>query len=152
MPSYAHLFAAGDRRGEDLVAYLASLGEETTVERARAVAAWQTTDVAPLGPPEARRLFGLRCAPCHGSAGGGDGPLASRLAAPPPDWRGAAWRHVPPGPATEAALARIIKFGLPGLTMAGHEVLGDDQLRGLARHAETLRQAPDLASLPAAPR
>ena len=152
MPSYAHLFAAGDRRGEDLVAYLASLGEETTVERARAVAAWQTTDVAPLGPPEARRLFGLRCAPCHGPAGGGDGPLASRLAAPPPDWRGAAWRHVPPGPGAEAALARIIKFGLPGLTMAGHEVLGDDQLRGLARHAETLRQAPDLASLPSAPR
>ena len=33
-----------------------------------------------------------------------------------------------------------------------HEILGDAQLRGLARHAETLRQAPDLASLPAAPR
>lgn len=152
MPSYAHLFAAEDRRGEDLVAYLASLGEGTIVERERTAAAWRLTDAAPAGPDEARRLFGLRCAPCHGPAGGGDGPLAARLAAPPPDWRGAAWRHVPPGPGAEAALARIIKFGLPGLAMAGHEVLGDSQLRGLARHAESLRQAPDLASLPASPR
>jgi len=152
MPSYAHLFAAGDPRGDDLVAYLASLGEDTTLERARSAAVWQPADVAPLAPAEARRLFALRCAPCHGPAGAGDGPLASRLAAPPPDWRGAAWRHVPPGPAAEARLARIIRFGLPGLAMAGHEVLGDAQLRGLARHAETLRTAPDLASLPAAPR
>lgn len=152
MPSYAHLFAAGDQRGEDLVAYLASLGAETTLERARVAAAWQPADVAPIGPDESRRLFVLRCAPCHGPAGSGDGPLAARLMAPPPAWRGAAWRHVPPGPNAEAVLARIIKFGLPGLTMAGHEVLTDPQLRGLARHAETLRQAPDLASLPSAPR
>jgi cytochrome c oxidase cbb3-type subunit 2 len=152
MPSYAHLFAAGDQRGEDLVAYLASLGAETTLERARVAAAWQPADVAPIGPDESRWLFGLRCAPCHGPAGSGDGPLAARLMAPPPAWRGAAWRHVPPGPGAETVLARIIKFGLPGLPMAGHEVLTDPQLRGLARHAETLRQAPDLASLPSAPR
>jgi|LauGreDrversion4_2_1035121.scaffolds.fasta_scaffold12702_2 cytochrome c oxidase cbb3-type subunit 2 len=152
MPSYAHLFAAGDQRGEDLVAYLASLGADTTLERARVAAAWQPADVAPIGPDESRRLFVLRCAPCHGPVGGGDGPLAARLMAPPAAWRGTDWRHVPPGPEAEVALARIIKFGLPGLPMAGHEVLGDAALRGLARHAETLRQAPDLASLPAAPR
>lgn len=152
MPSYAHLFAAGDQRGEDLVAYLTSLGEDTTGERARMAAAWQPADVAPVAPAEARRLFTLRCAPCHGNDGRGDGPLAVRLTVPPPAWRGTAWRHVPPGPEAEAALARIIKFGLPGLPMAGHEALGDAALRGLARHAETLRQAPDLASLPGAPR
>lgn len=152
MPSYAHLFTAGEPRGDDLVAYLASLGAETTGERARMAAAWRPADIAPVAPDEARRLFVLRCAPCHGPAGGGDGPLAARLMVPPPAWRGAAWRHVPPGLDAEAVLARIIKFGLPGLAMAGHEVLGDAQLRGLARHAETLRLAPDLASLPAAPR
>jgi len=152
MPSYAPLFAAGERRGEDLVAYLASLGEDTVEARARSAAEWRPAEVGPIGATESQRLFVLRCAPCHGPAGGGDGPLAARLAAPPPAWRGAAWRHVPAGAGAEAALARIIKFGLPGLAMAGHEVLVDAQLLGLARHAESLRQAPDLASLPAAPR
>ena len=134
------------------MAYLTALGEDTVGEGDGSGAEWRPAGVGRSGATEWRRLFVLRCAPCHGPAGGGDGPLAARLAAPPPAWRGAAWRHVPAGAGAEAALARIIKFGLPGLAMAGHEVLVDAQLLGLARHAESLRQAPDLASLPAAPR
>ncbi len=51
------------------------------------------------------------------------------------------WRRVLPGEKVETVLSRIIKFGLPGLPMAGHEYLPDAEIVGLARHVETLNKA-----------
>jgi cytochrome c oxidase cbb3-type subunit 2 len=78
MPSYAHLFGGDGRRGEDLVAYLQSLGRETRAARRRLI---ESAEV-PTGEgsvARGRTLFGRVCAPCHGPEGRGDGPLAGAI-------------------------------------------------------------------------
>ena len=132
MPRYAHLFAAGDPRGEALVAYLASLGADTTESRARQIAAWPQ----PALTGDARRgatLFASLCASCHGADGRGRGPLAEKLAAPPADLatgpRSRTTRATPED--TAAELTRVIRFGVPGTAMAGHETLPAADLAAL---------------------
>lgn len=152
MPAYAHLFGAGETRGEALVAYLASLGADTHTARQAQIAAWQPDTSVVTPPAAAARLFRQLCAPCHGDDGRGDGPLAARLSYRPPDWSTMPFRHAPAGPGQEAALSRIVKFGLPGLPMAGHEYLPDRDAVGLARYVRTLHNArcdgPAVASEP----
>jgi cytochrome c553 len=138
MPSYAHLFAQGDNRGEALLAYLASLGADTMAERQKQIASWTPADRAALAATESAKLFQRLCAPCHGETGNGRGPLVAKLSVRPPNWATDAWRHVPPGADAETRLAQIIKFGLPGLPMAGHEYLSDPEVVGLARHVRAL--------------
>lgn len=133
MPSYAHLFAGGDPRGEALVAYLATLGADTIPARLAQAQAWQPAAGPAAEAPRARALFKRLCANCHGPAGRGDGPLAERLSVRPPDWSREAWRRVPAGADVERDLARVIKFGVPGTPMAGHEYLNDADVVGLAR-------------------
>lgn len=136
MPSYAHLFREGDGRGEALVAYLASLGAGTQEARAALVAAWSpptaTADVV-----AGARLFARICANCHGLEGRGDGVTAARLSVRPPDWSRDGWRRADASRLDES-LARIIKFGLPGSPMAGHEYLRDDEVVSLARYVRSL--------------
>jgi cytochrome c oxidase cbb3-type subunit 2 len=138
MPSYAHLFAHGDSRGDDLVAYLATLGEANLAQRWAEIAAWRPRPTRGISPRQARRLFLRLCLPCHGETGRGDGPLAAGLSLRPADWLYAPWRHVPSDRSAELVVSRIIKFGLPGLPMAGHEYLPDDEIVGLARYVRSL--------------
>ncbi len=138
MPSYGHLFAAGDRRGEALVAYLASLGDGTAGEHWGAAFAWQPAATTDMSPAEAARLFAQNCVQCHGAEGRGDGPLVARFVVPPPDWTRDPWRRVPEG--DETGLARVIKFGSPGTAMAGHEAFTDAEILGLARHVKLLHK------------
>lgn len=134
MPSYAHLFRGVDSDGEALVAYLASLGQDTMPERLAQVQAWRPTPGLVTDAGRAQRLFAQLCANCHGSDGRGDGGLAKRLGVKPPNWRADGWRWVKPGADVELELGRIVKFGLPGSPMAGHEYLPDSEIVGLARH------------------
>jgi cytochrome c oxidase cbb3-type subunit 2 len=141
MPSYARLFADGNPRGEALVAYLASLGEAHAADRLREVAAWvppRLDGVASRG----KARFDKLCAGCHGRTGAGDGPLVARLSLKPPAWPVEGWRHVRVDDET-AGLVRIIRFGLPGGAMAGHEYLPDAEVADLAAHVSTLvRRSP----------
>ena len=150
MPSYAHLFADGDRRGDALVAYLASLGRDSLASRVAHAAAWVPQASAHASAGEERDLtrgrsrFAQLCAPCHGDAGRGDGALAARLAQRPPDLVHRPWRHLPDGlnaPERELHLARLIKFGLPGTAMAGREYLPDEDVVSLARFVAALQAA-----------
>jgi len=134
MPGYARLFQPGRTEGEDLLIYLASLGEGTLEERAAIVAGWRPESVAATDPVAAREVFGRNCASCHGAEGRGDGPLADRWRQPPPDLSTRAWR-------SETELARIIKFGRPGTAMAGHEALPDSTVVSLARFVLSLQNA-----------
>lgn len=139
MPSYRLLFAAGNPRGEDLLAFLASLGASTVGKHWEIALAWRPPPaVVAIDREEAARLFGLSCTPCHGRDGRGDGALASRLPLPPPNWSRDPWRHLPDG--DETGLARVIKFGTPGTTMAGHEAFTDAEILGLARYVKGLHQ------------
>lgn len=135
MPSYAHLFDGSDESdGEALIAYLASLGADTLPERLTQAQAWRPAGGEPIDTGAARRLFAQLCSACHGPEGRGDGVLAARLSLRPPDWPGGGARRALGGPAKEreAELARLIKFGVPGTPMAGHEYLSDAEIVGLA--------------------
>lgn len=134
MPSYAHLFREGDGRGEALVAYLASLGAGTEEARAAQVAAWRPAAGAEGDATQGARLFAMLCTGCHGAEGRGDGVLAKGLSVRPPDWRAGERRRA----TDEETAARIIKFGLPGSPMAGHEYLKDDEVVSLARFVRSL--------------
>ena len=140
MPTYAHLFAAGDPRGPDLVAYLGSLGRERMEERNDFIARWRpatTTDNLTAAGP----LFATLCIACHGPAGHGDGTMSAALVPAPPDWtRGPRYRPAT-GEDELLFLARLIKFGLPNSPMAGHEYLPDSEVLGLARYVQSLQAA-----------
>ncbi|HEY0968046.1 MAG TPA: cbb3-type cytochrome c oxidase subunit II [Opitutaceae bacterium] len=141
MPSYAHLFAAteggGETRGDALVAYLASLGAETMVTRYTQAQAWSPAGPA-IAPDQAAGRFEQRCVSCHGVDGQGDGPVARQLAVAPPDFSRDPWRYVPPGADPALTVARIIRFGIPGSVMAGHDELSDAEVAGLARYVLAL--------------
>lgn len=140
MPSYAHLFDEGDDRGPALLAYLASLGEDSIGWRQDQVAAWNPTTRDGIDPERAAALFSRLCAQCHGREGRGDGELAGRLSIRPPDWAAQPWRRLPPVDDPERILSQIIKFGLPGSPMAGHEYLPDKEIVGLARYVRSLHK------------
>ena len=144
MPSYAHLFRPGDPRGEALVAYLSTLGAGTLLEHQEQSLGWtpaESVRTEPYAEPAARRRFTQLCVSCHGPAGHGDGPVAGQLSRRPPDFSREPWRHVRPAElATPEALARIIKFGVPGTAMAGHEYLDDATVVLLARYAASLHR------------
>jgi cytochrome c oxidase cbb3-type subunit 2 len=146
MPSYAHLFASGDERGTALVAYLASLGRDSIEQRRQQIAAWKPVVRDVISSESAARLFRRLCVQCHGEAGRGNGKLVHHLSIPPPDWNLMPWRHVLPTDDVETVLSRIIKFGLPGLPMAGHEYLPDSEIVGLARYVQTLHKTSGSAS------
>ncbi|HUG10687.1 MAG TPA: cbb3-type cytochrome c oxidase subunit II [Opitutaceae bacterium] len=158
MPSYAHLFAAGDARCDALLEYLASLGTGQREAREAQIANWR-----PCAPPSdaahGRKLFMQHCAQCHGKDGRGSGPLAMRLTSPPRDLTAGAWRFISretnillakPPPKTchligdiapaapDVTLARVIKFGVPGTSMPGHETLPDADIGALTGHVRSL--------------
>lgn len=141
MPTYAYLFRGPDSRGDALVAYLATLGAERAAEARARQEEWTPQPVALRPPEEQHRLFMTWCSSCHGVAGRGNGPLARQLAAPPPDFaRG--WRRLAPGDADLGKkLVRLIKFGVPGTAMAGHEYLDDATVLSLAAYVQALHPA-----------
>ncbi|ATC64163.1 hypothetical protein CMV30_09455 [Nibricoccus aquaticus] len=143
MPSYAHLFADGDPRGEALLAYLAYLGADTLPDRLETIARWQPSASPPpsASPTHTQKLFQQLCAACHGPTGRADGPLSSQLSIRPPDFTAPTWRRFPATP-DDATLARLIKFGLPGSPMAGHETLPDPDILSLAAYVKSLHAPP----------
>src|SRR5690606_5255154 len=73
MPSYARLFAPGERRGEELLDYLDSLGAAAGEARSRVVAEWRPDPAAQADPALGAAWFARSCAQCHGDGGRGDG-------------------------------------------------------------------------------
>jgi len=141
MPSYSYLFSGDGQRGRDLVAYLTSLGETTSVER------WEMTARERIAPPPApssaergAALFSTYCAACHGTDACGDGRFAGQLNDPNADLRKSGFHSLPRGVPEEEALARIVRHGLPPTSMPGHEWLTDQQVADLVAYVETLRR------------
>lgn len=135
MPSYAHLFR--DSRGDDLIAFLRDVPAETMQARAAAVLAWTPAPATLI--PEGSPLYQQHCAVCHGPVGHGDGKLAPLLTKRPANLDLGPFVWTPAGPDLETRVARVIKHGLPGTDMPGHETLNDAQVRALARYVLYLR-------------
>ncbi len=144
MPSYRHLFVPGDPRGPALLEYLALLGTDSFEERNQTIAHWRIAPEAkPVAPDLRAVLYQRHCAQCHGTEGRGDGRLAPQLthSNPPRNLAAGEWLFYARQTADPSQeLARTIKFGIPGTSMPGHELLTDSELLGLAAHVQSLKQ------------
>ncbi len=146
MPSYAHLFADGDARGQDLVAYLDALGQGTGPEHDAAIRAERPP--RPARPPSVERgraLFAGWCAACHGRAGRGDGPLAAAIDNAALNLHKHDYAVLKGRSQDEPladALARVVRHGFPPTPMPGHETLPDQQVADLVAYVLSLRDAP----------
>ncbi len=135
MPSYEYLFK--DSRGEDLVAYLNSLGANFFQERLNFIAEWRPKqNIDPIKIKEAKKLFQQFCVNCHGKSGKGNGTLSQQIFE-------AENRKVIDLTKLSSLIdstekqklrnyySRIIKFGKPGTSMPGHEYFSDSEIFGL---------------------
>lgn len=136
MPSYAHLFTSRD--GDDLISFLTRDSAGNIPAILETASRWQPA--AASENIDARNLFTNQCATCHGSEGRGDGPLAPKLARPPANLVSGPFVWTAERENRELRVARVIKFGLPGTDMPGHETLTDSQIKALAGYVLDLRQ------------
>ena len=133
MPSYAFLFR--DERGDDLVAYLASLKGTGTEQHLIAERAWHlpSSAVAAADSRDGERIFQRHCATCHSA--GGRTRWQMNFKRLPPDLTVGPYLNLLPSvaPAQQMDhLAQIVKFGIPGTDMPGHEYLSDEEIASLS--------------------
>jgi cytochrome c oxidase cbb3-type subunit 2 len=141
MPSYGFLF--NDERGNDLVAYLASLRSGDMQQHAAEQQAWAPTPTAMhrATAAEGAQVYQVFCATCHDADGATRRKWGTSFATPPSDLRAGPSRFVREGDpvARQSHIARIARFGIPGTDMPGHEYLNDLQIASLTLW---LTQAP----------
>jgi cbb3-type cytochrome c oxidase subunit II len=135
MPSYAFLFR--DQRGNDLVAYLASLRNLNVAAHLREEAAWRPAPatMAQASAAQGQRLYGRYCATCHTAAGATFLRWQASFSHPATDLTHGPYRTLRLDTAQDnlaLQIARIAKFGIPGTDMPGHEYLPDEQIRSIA--------------------
>jgi len=138
MPGFAYLFRDG--RGNDLIAFLRAGAEEGTGDLWRRALAWKPEEgVADL--EHGRLLFSRHCLVCHGNEGRGDGVMAARLLKKPADLVSGpfVWSAAQDGAPVPLRVARVIKFGVPGTDMPGHETWDDSMVRDLAAWVAGMR-------------
>jgi cytochrome c oxidase cbb3-type subunit 2 len=154
MPSYAHLFRDSSR-GDDLVQYLGSLKSPQYAQHVALEQAWQPSPeaIAAASPDEGAHLFGDHCTTCHVATGATRLAWGTQFRRLPPDLQAGPWLHVPAtGPERLRRLAQIVKFGIPGTDMPGHEYLSDHDVASISlwlnrtmvppRHLASLENQP----------
>ena len=133
MPSYSYLFHDG--RGADLVTYLESLQTSGVTEQRIATARWSASEAA-VDPSEGERLFLQHCATCHSDNGYVRNRWQQDFRRLPPDLRTGPFLHfAPAGSIADRAgrIEKIVKFGIHGTDMPGHEYLTDRQTASISR-------------------
>jgi cbb3-type cytochrome c oxidase subunit II len=135
MPSFAFLFR--DQRGDDLVAYLLSLKTAGSAEHQTAERLWSPSPsaVAQANAGDGELLFRRHCATCHSTDGRTRTIWRTWYKRLPPDLVAGPFFYLPPsGPRAERELrlAQIVKFGVPGTDMPGHEYLSDNEIASIA--------------------
>jgi cytochrome c oxidase cbb3-type subunit 2 len=135
MPSYAHLFDSG--KGDDLVRYLRDSGVSGMGKVMETASRWTPEGTA--SGEDGRALFSMHCVACHGANGLGNGPVSLELGRKPANLVAGPFVWTPAGDALDLRVSRVIKFGLSGTDMPGHEVLTDAQVLALADHVLELR-------------
>jgi cytochrome c oxidase cbb3-type subunit 2 len=144
MPSYAYLFR--NERGDDLVAYLASLRSPASAAHLQhELNSWLPSEEA---AHEAARLDGKHlyqeyCTTCHSAHGYARERWGKDFSVTPPNLATATLKAIPTHASAtqkQIALERVIKFGVPGTNMPGHEYLPDSQVIAIAREVMLRRR------------
>ena len=100
-----------------------------------------------------RTIYGGQCAPCHGSAGAGDGPAAYLLYPKPRDFIQASyrfvstWERVP----TDEDLFRTVSRGIPGSAMPSWSHLREGDRWALVHYIKSLAAEPWTIAAPTDP-
>jgi cytochrome c oxidase cbb3-type subunit 2 len=133
MPSYAFLFR--DQRGDDLVSYIASLHRSASPRHRIEEENWHPSSsaVAAANAGDGERSFRRYCATCHDA--GGQMRWADGFKRRPPDLTVGPYLHLTfSGDLAQQRerLARIIKFGIHGTDMPGHEYLPDSGIASIS--------------------
>ncbi|MGD0548587.1 MAG: cbb3-type cytochrome c oxidase subunit II [Terracidiphilus sp.] len=133
MPSYSYLFR--DERGDDLVNYLESLHGSRTPQHLIAEGNWRPSPsaIATANANNGERSFQHYCATCHDA--GGPTRWNVHFKRLPPDLAVGPYRHLSSsGDSAQRRdrLAQIVKFGIPGTDMPGHEYLSDNETASIA--------------------
>jgi cytochrome c oxidase cbb3-type subunit 2 len=133
MPSYAFLFR--DQRGDDLVSYLKSLHGSGTPQHRLAEENWHPSSSAieAANARDGARSFQRHCTTCHSA--GGRTRWETHFKRLPPDLAVGPYLHLPPSgddAQRRDRLARIVKFGIPGTDMPGHEYLSDSEIASIS--------------------
>jgi cbb3-type cytochrome c oxidase subunit II len=135
MPSYAFLFK--DERGNDLVAYLASLHSGDVASHMAQEQAWRPSAAAmrEANPADGAAVYETFCATCHDSDGAARRRWGANFTQVPADLRNGPFRYLKDEDANARALeiARIAKFGINGTDMPGHEYLSDEQIAAVGK-------------------
>ena len=104
---------------------------------AAAAAAPSAADLA----TEAQEIFASRCTPCHGPAGGGDGPASKGLTPPPRNFQDTSWQQS----VTDDHIEKIISYGGAAVgksaAMPPNPDLADKPvIKALREHIRTLKK------------
>jgi len=145
MPSFGFLFR--DERGDDLVAYLASLRTAGTVQHRSEEKRWQpsASSVEQADAVAGGKLYVRYCSTCHSAQGRTLQAWQASFKQPPADLTIATPLHYlshPESPAElRVQLAQMTKFGIPGTDMPGHEYLPDQDVASISLWlSENIRQ------------
>jgi high-affinity iron transporter len=109
------------------------------MRRSRGIALALALAAAPaLAADDGKAVYEIRCAPCHGSTGTGDGPAAAALEPKPRNFRDPTfWRG-----RTRTSLRLTVEQGRPGTMMSPFKgVLTDAEIDGVVRYVESFRPA-----------
>ncbi len=130
MPSFAFLFR--DRRGDDLVAYLASLKSGDEQQQRSLQQAWAPTPsaIAHANASEGEHVYRQQCATCH-EENGAARQLFAQTHQQPANLFAGPYKYRHPSDDNGLQLSRITKFGIPETEMPGHEYLSDRQIASL---------------------
>jgi cbb3-type cytochrome c oxidase subunit II len=134
MPSFEFLF--NDQRGDDLVAYLASLHSGDIRAQNAQEQTWtpSAAGVAHASATEGEKVYGVFCATCHDSGGATRKKWQSNFRELPANFITGPFRYVreTDRAARTVRIAQIAKFGIPGTDMPGHEYLNDRQIASVS--------------------
>lgn len=140
MPSYRHLFTDG--RGDDLIAYLQRDLDQSFPVVQKLAQDWQPDSWKRGDLSEGKKLFHEHCAVCHGNDGQGKGALAAKWHKAPSNLAQGPWIWSSPreGESHAVSIARVIRFGIPGTDMPGHETWTDEQTQAVTEYLLQWRQ------------
>ncbi len=146
MPSYGFLF--DDSRGDDLVAYLASLHSGDSQRHIAGQQGWRPSEAAAnrASPSEGAHVYQVFCVTCHEPDGVTRRRWATSFSIPPADLRAGPLRYVRDTDlnARRLRIAQISKFGIPGTDMPGHEYLNDEQIVAVNSGSPSLQAQANL--------
>src|SRR5438876_78120 len=81
-----------------------SKGED---DEAAAAKVMNVANVTQQDRQEAQEIFAMRCTPCHGPSGGGDGPASASLSPHPRNFHDTGWQKS----VDNEHITKIIRFG-----------------------------------------